>query len=303
MELPPPGRFGGHSGESGFNRIRRRDGTLEELATKQINISLHDGRPVPAGHIRRRWARRPCSPRRAELVADDIRQGRITPAADRLMATDAGRRADDGDPAGDGRRRCRWHLHRRRGRRRRWRHPRRQGADDPGRRAARGPPRLGARPRTGRHRAAGGDPPRPRHDARHERDPGAARGERVVRDDPGLRRPLSARPRSPRRGRPLRPAFPADQAAARPRADLRSPGADDGRWHAAARARSGRGPLTRLRGRPLQTRRRRGLFPAFLGEPGARAGDGGSAPRGTAGELRGGLLARCGRSCASTTAA
>ncbi len=43
MELPPPGRRGGKAGEPGFNRVLRADGTIEELATKQINIPLHTG--------------------------------------------------------------------------------------------------------------------------------------------------------------------------------------------------------------------------------------------------------------------
>jgi N-methylhydantoinase B len=43
MELPPPGRAGGQSGEPGFNRVVRADGTVEELAPKQINIPLRTG--------------------------------------------------------------------------------------------------------------------------------------------------------------------------------------------------------------------------------------------------------------------
>jgi N-methylhydantoinase B len=43
MELPPPGRHGGTSGEAGFNRVVRADGTVEQLATKQINIPLRTG--------------------------------------------------------------------------------------------------------------------------------------------------------------------------------------------------------------------------------------------------------------------
>ena len=43
MDLPPPGRAGGKSGEPGFNRVVRADGTVEELAAKQINIPLRAG--------------------------------------------------------------------------------------------------------------------------------------------------------------------------------------------------------------------------------------------------------------------
>jgi N-methylhydantoinase B/oxoprolinase/acetone carboxylase alpha subunit len=43
MDLPPPGRRGGKDGEPGFNRVVRADGTVDELATKQINIPLRTG--------------------------------------------------------------------------------------------------------------------------------------------------------------------------------------------------------------------------------------------------------------------
>jgi N-methylhydantoinase B len=43
MDLPPPGRRGGMDGKPGFNRVVRADGTVDELATKQINIPLRTG--------------------------------------------------------------------------------------------------------------------------------------------------------------------------------------------------------------------------------------------------------------------
>jgi N-methylhydantoinase B len=80
MELPPPGRFGGHSGRPGFNRILRRDGTLEELATKQMNISLKTGDRFLLGTSGGGGLGDPAD-RDPQSVADDIRQGRISPEA------------------------------------------------------------------------------------------------------------------------------------------------------------------------------------------------------------------------------
>ena len=74
---PPPGRFGGRSGESGFNRVRRRDGTIEELAAKQVNISLQTGDRFLLGTSGGGGLGEPAL-RRPDLVVDDVRQGRVS---------------------------------------------------------------------------------------------------------------------------------------------------------------------------------------------------------------------------------
>lgn len=80
MEMPPPGRDGGRSGTSGFNRVQRSDGSLEELKTKQINIPLHTGDHFLLGTSGGGGLGDPAR-RAAERVAEDIRQGRVTAAA------------------------------------------------------------------------------------------------------------------------------------------------------------------------------------------------------------------------------
>jgi N-methylhydantoinase B len=80
MELPPPGRDGGRSGLSGFNRVQRGDGTLEALKTKQINIPLRTGDHFLLGTSGGGGLGDPAQ-RTAERVAEDIRQGRVTAAA------------------------------------------------------------------------------------------------------------------------------------------------------------------------------------------------------------------------------
>ncbi|MCW2549182.1 MAG: 5-oxoprolinase [Mycobacterium sp.] len=80
MELPPPGRDGGRSGSSGFNRVQRGDGSLEELKTKQINIPLRVGDHFVLGTSGGGGLGDPAK-RDAERVAEDIRQGRVTAAA------------------------------------------------------------------------------------------------------------------------------------------------------------------------------------------------------------------------------
>ncbi len=82
MDIPPPGRDGGGSGTSGFNRVRRVDGTLEELATKQINIPLRSGDHFLLGTSGGGGLGDPAD-RRAEQVVEDVAQGRISAAAAR----------------------------------------------------------------------------------------------------------------------------------------------------------------------------------------------------------------------------
>jgi N-methylhydantoinase B len=80
MELPPPGRDGGESGQPGFNRVLRADGRLEELATKQINVPLHPGDRFLLGTSGGGGLGSP-SDRDPERLADDIVQGRLTTAS------------------------------------------------------------------------------------------------------------------------------------------------------------------------------------------------------------------------------
>ncbi len=80
MDLPPPGRDGGSSGAAGYNRVLRADGAVEELATKQINIPLHAGDHFVLGTSGGGGLGRP-EDRRPELIAEDIRQGRVTAQA------------------------------------------------------------------------------------------------------------------------------------------------------------------------------------------------------------------------------
>jgi N-methylhydantoinase B len=82
MELPPPGRDGGRSGSSGFNRVQRGDGSLEELATKQINIPLRSGDHFLLGTSGGGGLGDPAQ-RDTERVAEDVRQGRVTVGAAR----------------------------------------------------------------------------------------------------------------------------------------------------------------------------------------------------------------------------
>jgi N-methylhydantoinase B len=77
MELPPPGRDGGHSGSPGYNRVQRADGSIEELAAKQMNIPLRAGDHFLLGTSGGGGLGEPAK-RTAERVAEDIRQGRVT---------------------------------------------------------------------------------------------------------------------------------------------------------------------------------------------------------------------------------
>jgi N-methylhydantoinase B len=96
MDLPPPGRDGGESGEPGFNRVLRSDGRVEELATKQINIPLRSGDRFLLG-TSGGGGLGPAADRDPERVAEDVRQGRVTAEAaagryPRYAPTDGGKR-------------------------------------------------------------------------------------------------------------------------------------------------------------------------------------------------------------------
>jgi N-methylhydantoinase B len=80
MDLPPPGRDGGESGQPGFNRVLRRDGRLDELATKQINIPLRSGDRFLLG-TSGGGGLGPAAQRDPQRVAEDVRQGRVTAEA------------------------------------------------------------------------------------------------------------------------------------------------------------------------------------------------------------------------------
>ncbi|MBX6389505.1 MAG: hydantoinase B/oxoprolinase family protein [Frankia sp.] len=82
MELPPPGRDGGHDGAPGYHRVLRRDGRLEELKSKQVNIPLRAGdrfllATSGGGGLGPPRLRAP------ELVAADVSAGRVSERAAR----------------------------------------------------------------------------------------------------------------------------------------------------------------------------------------------------------------------------
>jgi N-methylhydantoinase B len=80
MELPPPGRDGGHDGTPGYHRIRHADGTVDELRSKQVNIPLRAGDHFVLGTSGGGGLGDPAL-RERSLVAEDVRVGRVSAAA------------------------------------------------------------------------------------------------------------------------------------------------------------------------------------------------------------------------------
>ena len=110
--LPPPGVDGGHAGAPGFGRIERVSGVVEQLAPRQSAVRLDTGDVLVIG-TSGGGGLGPPGERPPELVAADLRDGRVSPdaaAADYGVVVDGRGNVDTGatidrrDALGGGRR-------------------------------------------------------------------------------------------------------------------------------------------------------------------------------------------------------
>lgn len=101
MMLPPPGIAGGHAGESGYWRVQRSDGRVDELAPRQSHVRLQEGDTFLIG-TSGGGGLGPPEDRDPALVARDVRDLRVSrkqAEAVYRVAVDAAGNLDEGATA------------------------------------------------------------------------------------------------------------------------------------------------------------------------------------------------------------